>query len=374
MAKDRKKIIHFFPGFGVGGSQSRLADLADIWGEGVEHDLFAFDGDYSAIARFSDKITVRKIDLPLRKGAFFYNVKILREFLKKNQYSSVNTYNWGSVEVAFANFPQITKHIHNEDGFGTDEANGFKKRRIYMRKIALSGKTLILPSQKLFSIANEIWKPFASERVFIPNGTHIPSVEFLQTIVKGSEKDPFLQARADGSLIIGTVATLRPEKALHVLINAVGELNKAGIRAKGVIVGGGSEREFLENYARSVHLTDKIIFTGARNDAVRTLLPYFDIFAMSSVTEQQPLSVLEAGAANLPVVATQAGDIADMVADESKIYIVPQNLKSLTAALVKLCHDPEARAAAGALNRKKVIADYHIERCAERRLSYMIPA
>ena len=368
-----RSLLHIFPGFGTGGSQMRLAALAEIWQDRVTHDIYAIDGDYSALTRFSDKVKVQAVNIPYIKGAFLKNVKAFRAFIRNGGYDAVNTYNWGSIEAAVANTPQIVRHIHNEDGFGADEAQTFKKRRIYTRRLALSGKTVILPSKTLHHIAQTIWRPFDARLEYVPNGVAIPEAETLARYVKGSESDPFAAFRREGNLIIGTVATLRPEKALHVLINAVGLLIKSAYPVKLALIGDGPELAFLQNYVHAIGMRDHVLFTGRRDDAATAFLPYFDIFAMSSLTEQQPLSLLEASALKTPVAATEAGDVTDMLSEENKPFVTEQKMAALYAALKTLCENPDLRARLGAANRQKAQADYSLEQCAEKRFNLTFP-
>jgi glycosyltransferase involved in cell wall biosynthesis len=82
-----------------------------------------------------------------------------------------------------------------------------------------------------------------------------------------------------------------------------------------------------------------------------------DIFALSSDTEQMPLGVLEAMAAGLPVVATDVGDVAQMVSPDNRDYVVPAG--DFAAALGRLAAaDGSARRAIGLANQKKVREDF----------------
>ena len=84
----------------------------------------------------------------------------------------------------------------------------------------------------------------------------------------------------------------------------------------------------------------------------------FDIFALSSDTEQMPLSVLEAMAARLPVAATDVGDVRGMLAEANGRFVVPRDDAALAEALSGLLRDPARRRAIGADNRAKAERDY----------------
>jgi glycosyltransferase involved in cell wall biosynthesis len=84
----------------------------------------------------------------------------------------------------------------------------------------------------------------------------------------------------------------------------------------------------------------------------------FDVFALSSDTEQMPLSVLEAMAARLPVAATDVGDVRGMLAETNGRFVVPRDDGALADALLALLRDPARRRAIGADNRAKAERDY----------------
>ncbi|HTO41679.1 MAG TPA: glycosyltransferase, partial [Rhizomicrobium sp.] len=97
------------------------------------------------------------------------------------------------------------------------------------------------------------------------------------------------------------------------------------------------------------------------------ILARFNIFALSSNTEQMPNSMLEAMAANLPILATDVGDVKRMLAPENAPFVQPQNdMEALTAALSVLLSHQEERARLGALNRAHVRAAYSLDTMVRR--------
>ena len=79
----------------------------------------------------------------------------------------------------------------------------------------------------------------------------------------------------------------------------------------------------LESQSRAMGLDDIVTFTGAIEDPAR-LLGVFDVFALSSDTEQMPISVLEAMAAGLPVASVDVGDVKEMLSLENRPFVVNQ--------------------------------------------------
>jgi glycosyltransferase involved in cell wall biosynthesis len=142
---------------------------------------------------------------------------------------------------------------------------------------------------------------------------------------------------------------LRKEKALERLIEAFARLRGP---ARLVIVGDGAERPGLEALAAERGLAERVTFTGAltRPEAA---VAGFDVFALSSDTEQMPLSVLEAMAAGLAVVATDVGDVRTMVAPDNGAFIVPRDAGALAAAIQSLLENDLLRARVGQANRER---------------------
>lgn len=337
----QKHLLHVFPTFAVGGSQMRFAQLARLHGERYRHTVIALDGKYDMAARFSGlPVTCR--ELPFDKRKPLETWRRFRAALHAIRPDVLLTYNWGAVEWALINrLDGIARHVHIEDGFGPEEARKQLKRRIWARRLALSGRntTVVLPSRNLEQIALRIWA-LAPDRVrFISNGIDCPRFAAPPRAVTGRT-------------VIGTVASLRREKNIARLIQAFAKT--AAERPAGtlelLIVGDGAEREGLEQLTRELNITGQVRFAGQSNRP-EDWYPRMDIFALSSDTEQMPLSVLEAMAAGLPVVSTAVGDVAQMVSAENRDYVVPA--QDFAAALAQLADDAAARCSIGSANEKK---------------------
>ena len=92
------------------------------------------------------------------------------------------------------------------------------------------------------------------------------------------------------------------------------------------------------------------------------LLPSFTLFALSSDTEQMPLSILEAMAAGLAIAATAVGDVGTMVAAENQPFIVPRDTTALAGAILALLNDPARRRVIGQANavRARTVYDQRL--------------
>jgi glycosyltransferase involved in cell wall biosynthesis len=150
---------------------------------------------------------------------------------------------------------------------------------------------------------------------------------------------------------------LRPEKNLARLIRAfaVVAAHLPDDMLRLVIVGDGPERQNLETAARASGRGKQILFVGPTT-APHLSLAEFDVFALSSDTEQMPLSVLEAMAAHLPVVSFAVGDLQNMVSEENRSFVSTplDDEESYHRCLHTLIFSRELRERLGTANQTRV--------------------
>jgi glycosyltransferase involved in cell wall biosynthesis len=129
-------------------------------------------------------------------------------------------------------------------------------------------------------------------------------------------------------------------------------------KARLVIVGEGPESERIVAEARTHGVAARVDLPGFRADPA-SWIGAFDIFALSSDSEQFPISLVEAMAAGLPVVATSVGDVPGMVsADNQPLIVAREDEAAFAAALDTLAERLDLRRAIGRANREKALAEY----------------
>ena len=124
-----------------------------------------------------------------------------------------------------------------------------------------------------------------------------------------------------------------------------------------MIAGDGPERPGLERLAGELVLTGQVRFTGHLDDPA-SVYRGLDVFALSSDTEQMPLSVIEAMASGLPVAATDVGDVGAMLTAENQPFVAAPDEVALAEAIMALARDGSLRARVGAANLAKAEAEF----------------
>jgi glycosyltransferase involved in cell wall biosynthesis len=149
-------------------------------------------------------------------------------------------------------------------------------------------------------------------------------------------------------IVIGTVANFRAEKGYDVLVDAAADAVARDARLRFVAVGQGPLEDEVRRRHREAGLGDRFLLTGYRDDAVRVMAA-FDIFTLASRHEGLPVSLMDALALGLPVVATRVGGIPEAVDDGVEGLLVPSDdPAALADAYLALGTDDRRRRAMGA--------------------------
>jgi glycosyltransferase involved in cell wall biosynthesis len=172
--------------------------------------------------------------------------------------------------------------------------------------------------------------------------------------------DPLFRATigANGSVLIGTIATLIEQKGLRDLMHVARRVLDAGANAKFVIVGEGQLRKELELLRHELGLEESVILTGWMTNAAERVLPTVDIFFQPSLWEAMSVVTLEAMACERAIVATTVGATPQILAhDIDAILVEPRDRDAMANALLRLINDGVLRtrlgAAAGSKARSK---------------------
>jgi glycosyltransferase involved in cell wall biosynthesis len=353
------RVLHLHSTFSLGGKEARAVRLMNAFGASAEHVvLSAVPEALGARDAIAPGITVRfpgSEEAPSLTGRpSFGRYRKLAHYM--THFDLVLSYNWGSMDGVMAHrlharsmgLPPL---VHHEDGFNADELVRQKRARVLFRRLALvTAYRTVVPSAQLERIARTDWGRPAARIRRIANG--VP----LERYAGQPEPDSIPGfRRAPGDVVVGTMAGLRAVKNLPRLVRMFA---RSGHGGRLVIVGEGPERDAVVATAEAEGVADRLLLPGFLADAAR-FVGHFDVFALSSDSEQFPISLVEAMAAGLPVVATEVGDIASMVAPGNRRYIVPsEDEPALAEALGRLVASRDLRHRLGSANRQIAWARY----------------
>jgi glycosyltransferase involved in cell wall biosynthesis len=348
-------LVHVFPAFATGGAQMRTVTVMNRLGDEFRHTVIAMNGDFTARQVVDPALDCRFVPAPPRRGSL-RDPWGLRRLIRELAPDLLLTYNWGAMDafVGGATIPGLPL-IHGEDGFGPDEAKRLLRRRVWMRRLWLRrAHRVVVPSRNLLRIARAEYRLREPRAAYIPNG--IDSGSFTPG------KNPALRRElgiAEEGVVFGFVGRLGGEKNLGLLLGAFAAAGLPGARL--LLVGEGECEAALRRQAEGLGLAGRVIFTGPQ---ARPLDFYraMDVFTMSSLTEQAPISLLEAMACGLPVLCTDVGDMREMLGSPAFPAIVnSEDLAGYTAGLRRMAADQAWRESLGTANRRRCLAAYSLE-------------
>ncbi len=171
---------------------------------------------------------------------------------------------------------------------------------------------------------------------------------------------------ADQAPVIGTACTLRPEKALDVLVRAAAILLDEFPDLRLLIAGEGPDRARIEALIGQLGVGETVTLLGGRGD-IPDFLQALDVAVCSSDWEGSPLSVMEYMEAELPVVATRVGGIPDMISDGVEGVLVPPGQpEAIATAVAELLRNPDEAAEMGRRGQLRRREEFDLDVTARR--------
>jgi len=348
------RLVHVFPSFGTGGTELRISRVINALGPVYRHTILPLDGNSDAAARIDPSISCTILERPRVKSGLKLWLELDR-MLRSAEPNLLLTYNWGSIDAILpARIGSICPVIHNESGFGADEATGLKLRRVLARRVLLNRiYATVVNSRTLLQIARSRYRIAPAKIRFIRNGIDIGRFR------PDTNRELRVQlGLGEGELLFGFVGRFRPEKNLPFLLQAFA---KAGLtQARLALTGSGPVREELASLASHLRIEDRVIFVPATSNPA-PVFNAFDVFVMSSLTEQTPNALLEAMASGLPVVSTDVGDVRDLLGASGPPQIAAlHDIGAYADCLRALAVDPRLRAETGTANRARCVENHSI--------------
>lgn len=271
-------------------------------------------------------------------------------------------------------------HVHS----GAWIKGAHAARQAGVRRVVFTEHGL-LAEEPWYSNLLKRWGAFYTDRVAavsIPLAAHlrragVPSRK-LSIVINGVDVDTFAPQRRTGSLrrelgigeapVVGHVARLAPEKNQRLLLDALRLVHMCNPAVHLVIIGDGPLRDALREHSRKLPRHTQVHFLGVRHD-MADLYREFDAFVLSSDAEGTSMSVLEAMASGIGIVATAVGGTPDLLAGGACGELVPPaDANSMASALVRLLGDSQRREALAAAARQRAVDTFSEQRMVDAYL------
>ena len=212
----------------------------------------------------------------------------------------------------------------------------------YRAATRLADRATLPLDDRTIAVSRSVAGSFPSRRRIdvIPNGVDVERL-------RSSALDPNAARRALGlpldAPVVGTIGGITAKKGHGALLEAARSVVAKDPDATFVWIGLPIEGAALERRIAETSLVERVRLAGYRENAAE-LLRAFDVFCLPSLHEGLPLSVLEALAVGVPVVATSVGGVPEALAGGGGVLVPPGDPDSLAAALLELLGDPGRRA------------------------------
>lgn len=375
--QQKKKILYLITKSNWGGAQKYVYDLATNLPQDSYESVVALGGEGELETRLREAqvrtIPIKNLGRDIRIsddiGAFFDVLKNIRK--ERPDVLHINSSKaglFGAIAGRLAMVPMIIFTAHGW-AFNESRSSSTKKALTFLQwlTVMLCHRTICV-SDKLVKEISKL--PLTSPKVArIYNGVKPPLfLERALARVSIIEKAPALKEH-EGDIWIGTIAELHNNKGYDAYAEAVSILSETDYfntrPIRFVWIGEGGERADLESFITSKKLSERIALTGHIQDAAR-LLRAFDYFILPSRTEALGYVLIEAGLAQLPVIATAVGGIPEIIEDlKTGLLIQPENPGEIAKAIGFILDRPEdAKKMASNLN-EKVSSQFSFEKMIE---------
>lgn len=350
-------VVHLIYRLDIGGLETLLVDTINrMPTERYRHAIVCLTG----YTDFAQRIRRPDVELfALNKAPGLAPDVHLRLFklLRRLRPTVLHTYNLGTIEYqAVALVAGVPVRIHAEHGRDASDPQGLNRKHNLLRRLLAHAIDRYVPVSK--DLAH-----------WLDREVRLPARK-VETILNGVDTERFHAAApldaaaaawgADGAFVIGAVGRLQDVKNHAGLIDAFVRL-RARIperKLRLVLVGDGPLRAGLEQQAAASGAGADIVFAGAL-DNVAAVLRGFSLFVLPSIAEGTPVTLLEAMASELPVVATRVGGIPEVVEHGVQgTLVAPGDPEALAQALGAYVRDPALGAGHGRAARVRIESHY----------------
>lgn len=357
------KVLHTIPDLHVGGVAKLLLKFLDTWkNEKFEHHLCYFGENENLLSEFlKRKVIIHKIPNPGSSG-FFTTYKLFRRLVRTQKFDLIHSNLFldrmiVGLSLVMVKVPVVVS-LHTTNA-ASDHFSVKNKMFLYLEdlvgRFTVDGYIAVSETVKKAAVDSRFVNE--SKVVVIPSGVSLPPV------VKKE-----LQSKQSIKLI--AVGRLVETKGFQDLLQALKLLVEKKQHISLLVVGEGPRRKYLENLANDLQVSHRVNFMGY-SSRVSDFLYESDIFVSCSTEEGFGLSVVEAMAHSLPVVAYDIPIFREISGRGNALSLVTKGaIKDFAEKIEDLIHDKEKYGSLSQKSYKRVQDEYQIEICAHKYLEY----
>jgi sugar transferase (PEP-CTERM/EpsH1 system associated) len=350
-------VVHLVYCFNFGGLETLVAECVNrMPADRYRHAIVCLTDANPAFAKAITRPSVDIIALHKPPGLGLATHLTFWKLMRRLKPAILHTYNLAAAEyAATATLAGVPVRIHAEHGREASDPDGKNRKHNLLRR-------LLLPFIDCYVAVSADLQRWLKEMVGIPDAKNllihngVDTAKFQPALQPGSVPSgwPF----SPEHIVIGTVGRIQDVKNHRSLVDAFVQLQallpQEKHRLRLAIVGDGPLLPALREQVKAAGIANDVWLPGARTD-IAQLMQAYSVFALPSIAEGTPVTILEAMASGLPVVATRVGGIPEVVADGvTGKLVAPADTATLATALAEYCRQPELAAHHGAAGRERV--------------------
>lgn len=347
----KRKVVHLVYSLGFGGLEQVIVNLINNSTQyNVQHHVITLIGNHDLYDMIEPDVQIYNLKKkPGKDLGIHWKLYIL---LRQIDTDVIHTYNFGTIEYhAVAALAGVKRRIHCEHGRGGDDPDGMNFWHNVVRRFSiLFIHHFIVVSPDLMEWGKKILK--------LKN-------DKLKLVLNGVDLDKYFPSKEKNEgYTICTVGRASPVKNQKLLIDVFYLLNQRYsefISCKLVIVGDGPIFNELKAQIARLNMENQILLLGYRKE-IADIMRKSNLFVLSSVYEAMPMTILEAMACQIPVIATNVGGVRHMIS-ENEAWLVESNNVEQLAKTIFNAYSNEKLSHEKASNGRELVSDkYSLEK------------
>ena len=314
------RILHVLTGGGVGGTQRYVQSLCRYHDRSRFRVYVCVLMEGGTVSREIANMGVEVFVLNMSTGFDLPRVWRLFTLIRRLGIDIVNIHSQTPLAKVCCVLSNARRVIQTDHGTTVGSPTKRKRRVVFVNRLLTRYIDHFVAISKGMerSLATREHVP-PSKMTLIYNGVDVDAVASLQVDREDYKRRLGLRP---GTPVIGMVGRISFEKRYPLLLETLAVLKKQGVEFGGLIIGDGPQRQEIDALVDALSLRDRVILLGERAD-VHELLKIMDVFAFSSAGEAFSITVLEAMASQIPVVAFDVEGVNEAVVQNETGFLVP---------------------------------------------------